>query len=145
MLGYPLASNGGDWSGVANEQHARHAGRTTAALARPGPRQVAAARGRVAPAPPPPAACLPYVLPSVRAEPPAAEPPAPQRRGPSVAAVTEALARDSVDDRDAETHLTRCILRAALRRKLRRRDRKAAELKMNEFMRATRRVGRGKC
>ena len=81
-----------------------------------------------------------------RAEPPAAEPPsAPQRRGPSVAAVTEALARDSVDDRDAETHLTRCILRAALRRKLRRRDRKAAELKMNEFMRATRRVARGKC
>ena len=74
-----------------------------------------------------------------RAEPPAVEPPsAPQRRGPSVAAVTEALARDSVDDRDAETHLTRCILRAALRRKLRRRDRKAAELKMNEFMRATR-------
>ena len=81
-----------------------------------------------------------------RAEPPAVEPPsAPQRRGPSVAAVTEALARDSVDDRDAETHLTRCILRAALRRKLRRRDRKAAELKMNEFMRATRRVARGKC
>ena len=80
-----------------------------------------------------------------RAEPPAAEPPsAPQRRGPSVAAVTEALARDSVDDRDAETHLTRCILRAALRRKLRRRDRKAAELKMNEFMRATRRVARVK-
>ena len=77
-----------------------------------------------------------------RAEPPAAEPPAPQRRGPSVAAVTEALARDSVDDRDAETHLTRCILRAALRRKLRRRDRKAAELKMNEFMRATRRVAK---
>ena len=77
-----------------------------------------------------------------RAEPPAAEPPAPQRRGPSVAAVTEALARDSVDDRDAETHLTRCILRAALRRKLRRRDRKAAELKMNEFMAATRRVAK---
>ena len=78
-----------------------------------------------------------------RAEPPAAEPPsAPQRRGPSVAAVTEALARDSIDDRDAETHLTRCILRAALRRKLRRRDRKAAELKMNEFMRATRRVAK---
>ena len=48
-------------------------------------------------------------------------------------------------DRDAETHLTRCILRAALRRKLRRRDRKAAELKMNEFMHATRRGGRGKC
>lgn len=76
-----------------------------------------------------------------RAEPPDVEPPAP-RRGPSVAAVTEALARDPVDDRDAETHLTRCILRAALRRKLRRRDRKAAELKMNEFMRATRRVAR---
>jgi len=116
------------------------------------PRSTVPGLGPASDADPPPRSLPPPEMPPRRAEataaasprrvdPPAVEPPAP-RRGPSFAAVTEALARDPVDDRDAETHLTRCILRAALRRKLRRRDRKAAELKMNEFMRATRRAAR---